>query len=69
MSRETSQLQHDDATAEEVQIRRWRRRQFLTLGFSLPEAQRLTAAPVDLGAMRKLLAAGCPRETAKRILL
>jgi hypothetical protein len=54
---------------EQTMIRRWRRRQFLRLGFSLNQAQRLTNASVDLGQMRKLIAAGCPHEIAQRILL
>jgi hypothetical protein len=55
--------------SEEAQIRRWRRSQFLALGFSLKEAQALTRAPVDLGRMRTLIASGCPPETARRIVL
>jgi hypothetical protein len=54
---------------EQTVIRRWRRRQFLRLGFSLNQAQRLTNASVDLGQMRNLIAAGCPHEIAQRILL
>jgi hypothetical protein len=68
MSPETREQSHD-RTAEEVLVRTWRRRQFLALGFSLRQAQRLTKAPVDLGDMRRLIAAGCPHETAQRILL
>jgi hypothetical protein len=55
--------------SEEAQIRRWRRAQFLALGFSLREAQALTRAPVDLGQVRTLIASGCPPETARRIVL
>jgi hypothetical protein len=58
-----------DAVAEAICVRRWRRKQFLEMGFSLCDAQRLMKAPVDLADMRSLLAAGCPPETAKRILL
>lgn len=58
-----------ELTEEEVGVRRWRRAQFMSLGFSLRDAQRLTFEPVDLGEMRKLIAAGCPHETAQRILL
>jgi hypothetical protein len=57
------------ALTEEARIRRWRRAQFLALGFSLREAQVLTKAPVDLGQMRSLIGAGCPPETARRIVL
>jgi hypothetical protein len=56
-------------TDERTMIRRWRRGQFLRLGFSLNQAQRLTNASVDLDQMRKLIAAGCPHEIAQRILL
>jgi hypothetical protein len=58
-----------DPVDEQTMIRRWRRRQFLRLGFSLTQAQRLTNASVDLDQMRKLIAAGCPHEIAQRILL
>jgi hypothetical protein len=58
-----------DPVDEQTMIRRWRRRQFLRLGFSLNQAQRLTNAAVDLDQMRKLIAAGCPHEIAQRILL
>jgi hypothetical protein len=58
-----------DPVDEQTMIRRWRRRQFLRLGFSLNQAQRLTNASVDLDQMRKLIAAGCPHEIAQRILL
>jgi hypothetical protein len=54
---------------EEARILRWRRAQFLALGFTLREAQALTKAPVDLGQMRSLIGAGCPPETARRIVL
>jgi hypothetical protein len=57
------------ALTEEARIRRWRRAQFLALGFTLEEAQALTKAPVDLGQMRTLIASGCPPETARRIVL
>jgi hypothetical protein len=62
--------QHErEATEEQASVRRWRRAQFMSLGFSLRDAQRLTFEPVDLGEMRKLISAGCPHETAQRILL
>ncbi len=55
--------------SEEARIHRWRRAQFIALGFTLREAQALTKAPVDLGEMRTLIGAGCPPETARRIVL
>lgn len=54
---------------EALRVRRWRRTQFMRMGFGLREAQRLTTEAVDLGAMRRLVASGCPLETARRILL
>jgi hypothetical protein len=54
---------------EDALVRRWRREQFLAMGFAPVEARRLTTRAVDLGDMRRLLAAGCPPETARRILL
>jgi hypothetical protein len=53
---------------EQRLIQQWRREQFRVMGFAPAEARRLTAASVDLGDMRRLLAAGCPPETARRIL-
>jgi hypothetical protein len=47
----------------------WRREQFHELGFTLPEAYALADAPIDLSTARRIIAAGCPRETAIRILL
>jgi hypothetical protein len=54
---------------EDARVRRWRREQFLAMGFAPVEARRLTALAIDLGDMRRLIAAGCPLETARRILL
>jgi hypothetical protein len=54
---------------EATRVRRWRRSQFLALGFSASEASELTKAPVDLGEVRRLVAAGCPHEVVRRILL
>jgi hypothetical protein len=54
---------------EATQVRRWRRSQFLALGFSVSDASALTKAPVDLGEVRRLVAAGCPHEVVRRIVL
>jgi hypothetical protein len=59
----------DEPAVEARRVRRWRRQQFHELGFTLSEAYALADAPVDLGDARTLMAAGCPRETAVRILL
>jgi hypothetical protein len=66
---QTSEQAREQMTPEEISVRRWRRSQFVSLGFSLRQARRLTQERVDLGQMRKLIAAGCPPETAQRILL
>lgn len=57
------------AVPEQTVVRRWRRSQLLALGFSPSDASALTKAPVDLAEARRLLAAGCPPELARRILL
>jgi len=54
---------------EATRVRRWRKSQFLALGFSASDANALTKAPVDLGEVRRLVAAGCPHEVARRIVL
>jgi hypothetical protein len=54
---------------EATRVRRWRRSQLLALGFSPTDASELTKAPVDLGEVRRLVAAGCPHDVARRILL
>ena len=50
-------------------MRRWRRSQFIALGFSANDASALTKAPVDLADVRRLVAAGCPHDFARRIVL
>ena len=55
--------------AEETSVLRWRRVQFLALGFTPKEAEVLAKAPVDLGLVRNLVASGCPLETIRRIVL
>jgi hypothetical protein len=64
-TRERPRSREDEA----LLVRRWRRRQFMRLGFGLKDAQRLTVEHVDLGDMRRLIASGCPLDTARRILL
>ena len=55
--------------AEETKVRRWRRSQFIALGFSANDASALTKAPVDLAEVRRLVTAGCPHDVARRIVL
>jgi hypothetical protein len=48
----------------------WRLDQFIALGFDVPRASVMADdSRVDLAQARKLLALGCPLETASRILL
>ncbi len=54
---------------EATRVRRWRRSQFIALGFTPTEASLLTKAPVDLGDVRRLVASGCPLDIARRIVL
>ena len=57
------------ADEEVLLVRRWRRAQFMRMGFGLRDAQHLTGEAVDVADMRRLVSAGCPLETARRILL
>jgi hypothetical protein len=54
---------------EERRILLWRLAEFARLGFAYPESVVLARTGVDLGEARKLVACGCPAETASRILL
>jgi hypothetical protein len=54
---------------EATKVRRWRRSQFIALGFNATDASMLTKAAVDLGEVRRLVGAGCPHEVARRIVL
>jgi hypothetical protein len=62
-------VERTPADEQALLVRRWRRGQFMRLGFGLKDAQRLTTEAVDLGEMRRLVASGCPLDTAQRILL
>ena len=55
--------------SERSAVRCWRRTQFLALGFTPREAEVLTKAPVDVALVRRLVAADCPLETVRRIVL
>jgi hypothetical protein len=52
---------------DELEITRWRTERLLALGFSLREAAFLALTEVDVHELERLIAAGCPRETAVRI--
>jgi hypothetical protein len=58
-----------EKSPELLLVRTWRREQFHDLGFTLTEAYELAEAPVDLDVARRIIAAGCSRQTAIRILL
>jgi hypothetical protein len=48
----------------------WRFQQLLRAGYTYDQAWRLASdAAVDVREAERLLVAGCPRETAQRILL
>jgi hypothetical protein len=63
------EMELTNESLEEQRVLQWRLEQFARLGFSQPLAATMTASPVDLAAARKIVAAGCPLETAARILL
>jgi hypothetical protein len=69
----SQRTQNPSETAEKspeiLLVRTWRREQFHELGFSLTESYELADAPVDLDMARRIIAAGCSRQTAIRILL
>ncbi len=54
---------------EEERVLRWRLDQFLGLGFDLISGALMANSPADLGMARRLVALGCPVETAVRILV
>ena len=66
VSMENEQL---DEPAVGQQFRHWRLDQFVAMGFDSEQAAELADAPVDLEQARRLIALGCPLETASRILL
>jgi hypothetical protein len=59
----------DVEAAERLQVRLWRFEQFIGLGFSESASATLAEAHVDLSLVRRMVAAGCPPETASRIVL
>ena len=59
-----------DQSEEEQRTRVWRLDQFVGLGFDLARAAIMADdSRIDLGQARRLVASGCPLETASRILL
>jgi hypothetical protein len=57
------------ARAGDEEVRRWRRQQLLSMGFSLLDSRAVSESPAELAAVRDLLARGCPPGTARRILV
>ena len=53
---------------ERLRVRRWRRDQFMVLGFTLSDAAALARSAADLHEARKLIAGGCAHPTAFRII-
>jgi urease accessory protein UreE len=59
-----------DQSDEARRTRIWRLDQFVDLGFDLARAALMADdSRIDLGQARRLVASGCPLETASRILL
>jgi hypothetical protein len=59
-----------DQSDELRRTRRWRLDQFVGLGFDDARAELMADdSQVELGLARRLIALGCPPETASRILL
>jgi hypothetical protein len=70
---ETEQIQPElesEPSEAARQTRIWRLDQLISLGFDSPcAAQMADDTQVDLAQARRLIALGCPLETAARILL
>jgi hypothetical protein len=58
-----------DQSADELNVRHWRLGQFISLGFDSLRAAVMAESAVDLAQARRLIAMGCPPETASRILI
>jgi hypothetical protein len=59
-----------DQSDEARRTRLWRLDQFVALGFDLARAASMAGdSRIDLAQARRLVASGCPLETASRILL
>jgi hypothetical protein len=69
MSKSEQDVEADAEAVERLQVRRWRFEQFIELGFTESASATLAEAHVDLSLVRRMVAAGCPPETASRIVL
>jgi hypothetical protein len=56
------------ARDERLRVRRWRRDQFLNLGFTLSDSAALAKSTADLQEARTLIACGCSHPMAFRIM-
>jgi hypothetical protein len=64
-----SQPEQRPEVMERLRVGRWRYEQFVELGFTDSDSATLAEASVDLSVVRRLIGAGCPPETASRIVL
>jgi hypothetical protein len=53
---------------ERLRVRRWRREQFLVLGFTSSDAVALARSAADVHETRKLLQSGCKHGLAFRLV-
>ncbi len=58
-----------DQSADELNVRHWRLDQFISLGFDNLRAAVMAESATDRAQARRLVALGCPPETASRILI
>jgi hypothetical protein len=67
----SDELWSDDSgeSDEDRRVLRWRLEQAIGLGFALAPAALLASSPADLNSLRRLMALGCPHDTAVAILL
>jgi hypothetical protein len=63
-----SEVEKSAEAQERLLVRRWRFEQFVELGFTESDSATLAEAHVDLSLVRRMMAAGCPVDTAYRIL-
>lgn len=54
---------------EQKAVRRWRRKQAIDAGLSIPEADLFADSDQDVGLLRKLVAAGVAPELIARIVV
>jgi len=52
---------------DDLRLLRWRTEYLIALGFALREAAFLAVSRVDIHELERLIARGCPPETAVRI--